>query len=117
MKMSLDQTWKNCMSMWRSMARKVRAGDTRHAFDLKQEWLNDHGFDLSSMTDACFFCQYAKDNTPKKRISTCSYCPACMVDPDFDCDRTDLSYSWDEVIGFYNKLVSLNRKRLKGKKN
>ena len=104
MKMNLGDTWKNCLSMWRWIAKEVRGGDQRSVCELKTVWLNNHDLD-GLVTDDCFFCDYGKD---------CQTCPGRRVDPKFTCD--DISCHWDShPIAFYNKLVSLNRKRLKAK--
>lgn len=98
-KQKLDECWKNCLSMWRWIAKEVKAGTDADVGDLKVGWLARHGF--SNISDNCFFCDYGR---------TYSECPGKLVDKDFNCEDEDYDY-WEEPIAFYNKLVSLNRKR------
>jgi len=112
--MTLNETWKKCMSMWRWIAKMKRTGDGRGVWKLKEAWMEKRG--ISGIELDCFFCGYQKTHKTKHRASTsnCFVCPGSKVDPEFDC--YDEKYSWeDEPIAFYNKLVSLNRKRLKKK--
>ena len=108
-RMTLDETWKNCLSMWRWIAKMWRLGCSQNVEELKTEWCEAHGFDM--IESGCFFCHHnggALENM-------CRKCPARKVDADFFCMDTHYSYN-RHPIAFYNKLVSLNRKRLKGKK-
>ena len=121
MRMTLDETWKNCLSMWRWIAKEVRNGNGVLVERLKKEWLENHGFKVGLYpSDNCFFCIY-KDSHNRKRakgksVCGCDDCPACYIDRDFYCCDFDGDDYSEEPIKFYNKLVSLNRKRLKAKK-
>lgn len=127
MKMSLGQTWKNCLSMWRWIAKEVRKHKgwkywsykkrRLRVIELKSEWTDAHGFDNIEFN--CFFCDYAVDSRATGcwciRGLGCKWCPARKIDSNFDCSHTPYDYT-KYPIKFYNKLVSLNRKRPKGKK-
>ena len=101
----LDKCWKNCMSMRRWIAEKRVEGSVS-VLDLKDEWLRKHNF--TDIWNSCFFCDYVvKESTEH----SCIGCPGKKVDPKFTCDHVE--YSWSSYpIKFYNKLRSLNRKRL-----
>ena len=117
-KMTLDETWKNCLSMWRWIAKQKRAGSRKDVFDLKEEWLDNKG--RLGLIETCFFCDYNVRRGGTIGINKCKKCPAKKVDSEFHCEydamENDVAYKWnDKPIAFYNKLVSLNRKRLKAK--
>jgi len=117
MKLTLDETWKNCLSMWRWIAKEVQSGNSAHVEKLKIEWMNAHGIADGKIYGNCFFCGYAEHR--KERYNGykeyCPECPGVKVSSYFRCERTTYHYKY-RPIAFYNKLVSLNRKRLKGKK-
>lgn len=97
-KMTLDETWKNCLKLWKFVARRVRGHTT--VYDLKAEWMDEHNFYGVELN--CFFCEASAGN--------CRTCPGAIIDPDFRCDNDE--YDWNNhPIKFYKELVSLNRKR------
>lgn len=111
-KLTLDQTWKLCLSMWRWIVRQIRQNSALNVNVLKQQWLDEHGYDSADIRDDCFFCAYIEVRNSKG----CEKCPGKKVDKGFDC--RNFKYSWFSVpIAFYNKLVSLNRKRMKKKRS
>ena len=55
-KLSLNNTWKYCMRMWRWIADRIKAGDKRSVEDLKKAWLQNH--DIRYIENDCFFCDY-----------------------------------------------------------
>ncbi len=101
-KLTLDETWRLCLSMWRWIAKQKKEGVGTNVDNLKHEWLAKHY--PRYVQNNCFFCGYAAVFCPK--------CPGRLVDESFLCDNTEYSY-FGKPIKFYNKLVSLNRKRLK----
>lgn len=108
-RLTLNETWKLCLAMWRWIARQVRAG--RNDVDvskLKDEWLAKKGFDPMEILHSCFFCHYTTDSD----LEDCEQCPGRKVDPYFGCCGGKYYYRF-HPIAFYNKLVRLNRKRLK----
>lgn len=111
-RLTLDQTWKLCISMWRWIAKMLRDGSRKSIDNLKIQWLKAHQYELGEndeyMTLNCFFCEYDEQ---QQRKGNCHFCPGKKVDEIFSC--TNSMYCWSsDPIAFYNKLVSLNRKRL-----
>lgn len=106
-KLTLKETWRLCLSMWRWIAKQIRAKNAAPIWMLKEEWLKTHGFALGNVWANCFFCQYDLEHA-----GDCSSCPGRKVDQDFDCREALYHYRYNS-IAFYNKLVSLNRKRAK----
>jgi len=104
----LDDVWKECLRMWRWISDQVRKGNSRDINELKSIWFNKEGYVESDICCGCFFCKYDQEENG----SMCSNCPGALVDPEFDCRYTEYD-SFQEPIKFYNKLRSLNRKRLK----
>ncbi len=121
-KLTLDETWRLCLSMWRWVAKQIRGGSRKCIDNLKIQWLEAHRYELNEEDDEyiklnCFFCEYEEQQLMKGERSSCDYCPGKMIDKSFSCVGS--GYSWSGTpIAFYNKLVSLNRKRLakKGKR-
>ncbi len=114
-KLTLDETWRLCLSMWRWIAKVIKAGDERSVMVLKEVWLDNHGFPSDgTICGDCFFCEY-DDNKEKTTTEQCCYCPGRKIDEDFNCCDKEYHYG-NKSIAFYNKLVQLNRKRLKVKK-
>ena len=109
-KMTLDEAWKNSISMWRWVASQKRKHPYSDVSRLKRVWLKKHGFDL--IVCNCFFCEYDDKKGGAKLL--CAFCPGILVEEDFGCCCE--GYDWERTpIAFYNKIRSLNRKRLKGK--
>jgi len=109
-RLNLDETWRLCLSMWRWIAKEKRTGSRISVPTLKARWVKKYGFGAYEINGDCFFCEYID-----KRSRHCDSCPPCKVDNDFACNHKDYHYA-SNPIAFYNKLVSLNRKRLKAKK-
>jgi hypothetical protein len=113
--MTLEETWKNCLSMWRWIAKEVRKGNKKYPSDLKTEWLAKHGIEKDEIYNDCFFCEHAATHATRNAAAiTCPTCPGSRADKTFDCQHEDYCFS-KNPIAFYNKLRALNRKRLKAK--
>ena len=103
-KLTLEETWTECMRMWRWIAKKIRKDDTYDVNDLKITWLEKHGYRDEDIISDCFFCEYAEYN------GKCTSCPGGKVDESFNCEN--LEYHWQaEPLKFYEKLKELNRIR------
>lgn len=113
-KLTLDETWKYCLAMWKWIAKQGRAG-CDDIYALKYDWVKAHGFGDWVLCANCFFCEYAEKIAIESDIPFCSNCPGQKVDCHFRCRGTDYEYA-KHPIEFYNKLVSLNRKRLAKRK-
>ena len=107
-KLTLNETWRLCLSMWRWIAKMKRNGSVCSVLELKEIWLIKHGFGLGDIYLGCFFCEEGHHAD----IGRCVNCPGRKVDQTFDCRYFEYNFQ-DKPIQFYNKLVSLNRKRLK----
>jgi len=117
-KLTLDQTWKKCLSMWRWIAKQKREGSSKDGVGLKHEWLENHGWQQFKIQENCFFCERAVlliGHTDTLGVGCSGKCPAQKIEKDFDCQVNGCHWAYDP-IAFYNKLVSLNRKRLAKKK-
>ena len=102
--MTLNETWKNCLAMWKWIAEQIRTGDKRSVDELKRAWVRDHGFE--DVMYYCFFCDYVVSKS-----ANCGACPARLIDPKFGCRRAEYDF-FDEPIKFYEKLVALNKERI-----
>lgn len=107
MKLTLNQTWKYCLRMWKWITEQIKKGNKASIWTLKEEWLKNNGFKNKRIRDKCFFCNYCHQY--------CEKCPACLIEGDFYCMDLDYDYII-EPIKFYNKLIQLNEKRLQLKK-
>lgn len=118
-KLTLDETWVLCLRMWKWIAKQVRVDSKLDVEKLKDEWL-ERNWKGEPLEESCFFCEYAATHNREAKgyRGDCpcgrSTCPAAFVDKQFSCVDNDCNYN-DHPIPFYNKLVSLNRKRLKAK--
>ncbi len=110
-KLTLNETWEYCLSMWRWIAKQRRARSRSSVPSLKRRWL-EYNWSGKDIDGDCFFCDYGLSHT--KTEDNCDACPAQKIDPEFHCMCIEYDYQ-DYPIAFYNKLVSLNRKRLKKK--
>lgn len=111
-RLTLDETWRLCLKMWRWIAKMWREGTKLSVRQLKAQWLLEHGYEDGELDENCFFCEYYISHRGTCYIA----CPARKIDSGFLC-TTHKEYRWDEKpIAFYNKLRSLNRKRLLKKK-
>lgn len=110
-KLTLDETWRLCLSMWRWIAKQKRNNSRKNVGVLKFLWLREHGYGEANLDCNCFFCEYIE----QRRLMCRNHCPGAKVDKKFKCDN--LAYDFDRSpIAFYNKLFSLNRKRLAKRK-
>ena len=121
-RMNLEDTWKLCLSMWRWIAKEWKSGNKQSTAILKKQWIEKHGYisEVGNWTPSfaadCFFCDYAwKYSNDESFPDYCRLCPAKKIDKGFQCQSSDYNYD-NKPIAFYNKLRSLNRKRLKNKK-
>jgi len=118
-RMNLDETWKNCLSMWRHAARKIRAiagfnqmpcnNQSDLIDEIKDAWCEKR--DFKNITHDCFFCNFA-GSTHTRSLCCNEKCPARRVDNSFYCDNDNYHYLHNP-IAFYNKLMALDRKRKK----
>lgn len=115
-KLSLDKTWTECLRMWKWVAGQIKK-DSLPLFDvkdLKEKWLNTHGYKNKSISRDCFFCEYADH---KHGCSTS--CPALEIDEkEWEVDGC-CNYRWHyehKPLAFYAKLVELNKIRLSHKR-
>ena len=108
-RLTLDQTWKLCLSMWRWIAKQIREGSKERVRNLKRIWVDKHGY--TYIMEDCFFCEYTRSHD----VMCYPNCPGKKVDIGFSCTTHDNEWSI-KPIAFYNKLVSVNRKRLAKRK-
>ena len=101
--MNLEDTWSNCIKMWRWVAKKWDGENHYNVRQLKKQWLQRNDFE--GIQCDCFFCDYR---------SSCERCPAVAIDDKFDCQSIDKGYAFDLYPKkFYNKIKYLNTKRKK----
>ena len=106
-KRTLNQTWTLCLRMWKWIKKvwQTEGYKGMSVHKLKYIWLADNGFDSTTISAHCFFCDY-KDGAGYCHVN----CPAAMVDPEFDC--ADSSYDYEtNPVEFYRELLRLNRIR------
>lgn len=117
--MTLNQTWKNCLQMWKWID---EVWDLEMDVEkLKWQWLKEHG--NPKVHFGCFFCEYQEKNDPIGDIrgslwdksSGCQHCPGVIVDPHFHCENEQCHYLEDPK-GFYQILLELDAIR-KGDKD
>ena len=101
----LDKCWRNQMSLSRWLAQHKE--QYRSCYAAKSAWLRKRGYSIYELENECFFCDYNRSHT---RLG-CVVCPGILVDETFSCMNDDYNYA-TEPKKFYNKLRSLNRKRL-----
>ncbi len=118
-KLTLNETWEYCLSMWQWIAKEKKAGSVTPVAILKSKWL-ENNWSGKPINATCFFCEYGEKHPKKERsrkpTKGCMSCPATQIDLTFYCMGSEYDYGC-YPIAFYNKLVSLNRKRLKTKKS
>ena len=108
---TLDEIWEVQLSMWEWIKDQVEAKTLKPVYVLKSQWLEENNYDMENIVrNYCFFCHYAFSNKSTTFISMCEYCPAALVEPEFDCysDTHDFNL---EPVAFYYKLKELNTKR------
>ena len=104
--MNLEDTWTNCLAMWKWIAEQVKSGEADYtdAGRLKRQWLVEHKYVYIYLN--CFFCDYVKGYGN----INCEKCPGALVDKSFRCGNILYDYIC-KPIKFYEKLVELNKKR------
>lgn len=106
-KLTLNRTWVWQLKMSGWIAEQKKMGNLLSVPSLKREWLRNN-WTGKPLHLRCFFCEYNEK-------SGCMECPGVLVDRQFRCNVKKYHYS-DHPIPFYNKLVSLDRKRKKKNK-
>jgi len=99
--------------MWRWIAKEKRKNRRVGVVTLKTRWVKKNGFGEDEIAANCFFCEY--DESCQRNIECCEDCPARKIDKHFICGHPNYRYN-TKPVAFYNKLVSLNRKRLNRRK-
>ena len=117
-KLTLDETWKRCLSMWRWIVKRRRAGSCLSVNTLKAQWLKAHDPYTNLLSD-CYFCQWFRVHTKAVRrlpgtLGGCLGCPGQKVDSHFACETPEYDYRY-QPVAFLCKLEQLNRKRKGGK--
>lgn len=108
-KLTLSETWRLCLKMWRWIAKERKLHPHSDVYRLKEKWMERHN--LSGIYANCLFCEYIS-----QRGMGCVQCPGARIgDKTFDCYHEDYSFS-QKPIEFYEKLVELNKIRLAKKK-
>ena len=105
-KLSLDETWKNCLKMWRWIAKEKKANSRLWVNVLKRKWLLRHNFS-GPIRSHCFFCEYA--------VQDCIQCPARKIDRDFWCMNSEYHHR-RRPADFLREITCLNKIRLAKKK-
>ena len=114
-KLTLDETWKLCLKMWKWIAETAKSWEPVEedvVEALKDAWLAQNWMG-SKLDHDCFFCEY-----DEQRKHGCQSCPAKKVDRSFYCNQpysNELCF-WMRPVQFYAKLKQLNRKRLAKKR-
>ncbi|KKN77624.1 hypothetical protein LCGC14_0358990 [marine sediment metagenome] len=109
--MNLNDTWKNCLKMWKWIAEQ---SSTRGAIGLKHEWMKANNCD--SLINDCHFCQYHNEQGGENsEQGFCLSCPGVLVDPTFDCMSG--IYGYGTPIKFNEKIIALNKQRLEESDN
>ena len=112
MNLTLDETWEECIKMWRWIVANRRPGDNIHT---SKRAYADKLYPEGEMPCNCFFCDYAEAN--EKTRSICLSCPGVLVDPSFVCDHPHYAYNGTRPELFLAKLEELNRIRLSKKEH
>lgn len=119
MKLTLAKTWQLCLRMWKWIAKEMEKDNKLSIWNLKDQWLEEHKFQLIDIVHSCFFCEYNTQQGGEpcdcQKDTACSLCPGKLVSKSFKCNRKTYSYS-KKPIQFYKKLVELNNKRLEQNK-
>ena len=85
-RLTLDQTWEQCLAMWKWISRQCKGKSERWCRtgirDLKARWLADNGFESIHVTQDCFLCD--RTDPTSTWDWDCYKCPACKIDCDFE---------------------------------
>lgn len=103
-KLNLNETWEQCLKMWRWIVRQLCPKDIDV---LKAIWLEKNGF--IDIVDDCFFCEYANQH------KGCESCPDYRIDKTFGCCEDDYHFCY-KPAAFLRKINELNEKRLAKKR-
>lgn len=110
-KLTLSQTWKNCIRMWKQIDVEWRKLEEkpddvyRWIGEQKENWMESHGF--YGYTHNCFFCEYSLDSLGTTR---CKKCPPVKYNPKFQCKND--KYCWyEKPHQFYKEISRLDAKR------
>ena len=116
MRLTLNETWVQCLKMWKWIAKIHEDGDS--VCDLKGHWLFAHGFNRV-VYHYCFFCDWSRHHGARSCTGLMSSdhcnCPAGKIDPEFICNSRGYNYD-RKPDEFYHKLVELNKIRLTKKR-
>jgi hypothetical protein len=105
--MTLNQTWKNCLRMWKWIDKTWQLGMDIEA--LKEEWLNKYKPQLE-IDSNCFFCDYEAQHNTNEILLCCKFCPGKLVSSRFSCMNKTYHYQ-NHPKKFYKKLLQLDAKR------
>lgn len=108
-RLTLDETWTECLKMWRWIVREIRKG-RRGVGNLKGEYLKKRGIPADELMGDCFFCDY-----PRPERGYCRECPGRLVSSRFQCERPSYCY-YSHPSAFLRKIEALYLIYKKGKK-
>ncbi len=104
-KLTLNETWKLCLKMWKWIAAESKKLPGSSTPALKIQWVCMNGFSVDEICGNCFFCEYDDELN-----RTCEFCPGKKVDRSFDCCNSNYNYS-SKPAAFYKELCRLNKIR------
>ena len=112
-KLTVDQTWEQCLAMWKWISLCIGRGTKKSIAKLKAEWLAKTN--IRVLQDNCFFCEKAMKDAQRRKLEwfypNCKTCPAKKVDAEFNCQ--DHGYDFlHQPRKFYAKLKQLDKIRL-----
>ena len=107
--MILNEVRKFCLKLWDDIYDKSGS-----VCENKAVWMEENGFE--DILNDCFFCQFAYDEylKPENHGAMCDFCPGVLVDPKFNCTRSEYHYI-AHPKEFRRKLHQLNKKRIGAK--
>lgn len=107
-KLTLNQTWRLCLKMWKWIAKQIRDGSKLSVDKLKRKWLKTHTKD--AITNDCYFCEYDQLHSTKRDGPNGCNCPGNRIEKDFGCMNSDYHFE-HKPLKFYAKLLELDKKR------
>ena len=116
MRLTLEETWKQCRAMWKWIKKRRLAGDARNVEELKADWSEDHGFGDADIVFHCFFCHH-NENFGGNSPDDCHLCPAKTIDPDFHCFKHASHHFELWPVNFADEIARLDRIRKRKKKS
>jgi hypothetical protein len=110
----LNEVWSECIRMHKDISENPLT--YKDYGRPKITWLEKNGYDYTTISHQCFFCQYAKASDPEHQSSPfsekgCQECPGVLVDPSFNCLSSEYDYACYDSR-FVNELEHLNKQRL-----